>query len=448
MDRTMFSLLNEMLELIYVADTETHELLFMNDIGLKTFHIERLEGQKCYRILQGLEEPCPFCTTAMLAPDACYTWEFTNPITKRHYLLKDRLVDWKGHHARVEIAVDVTESQQEKIALKNALEAETMVMECVRQMYETDDIDGTIHNILAKAGAYMEADRSYLFEIRDGKMFNTYEWCAPGVRSEKENLQNLDISLINRWRNYFQKQSCVVIEDMEQIRESDPMEYQELSVQDIHSLVAAPLMKGDRLFGYLGVDNPPVGKIKNITTLLHTLRYFLMIAMSRIHDKELLTQLSFHDNLTGFFNRNRYILDIDSLTNIQEPIGAVYLDLNGLKDMNDLHGHAFGDKMLVTCAEKITSVFSQGYLYRVGGDEFIILCKGVSESCFQDQVTELKKRFALQDDCSASIGYSWTATGDNLTELISRADSMMYEDKRLYYKTKPRSNRFRHWGRG
>ena len=55
--------LNEISELLYISDPNTYELLFLNTAGMETFHVDSLEGKKCYRVLQGKEAPCEFCTT-------------------------------------------------------------------------------------------------------------------------------------------------------------------------------------------------------------------------------------------------------------------------------------------------------------------------------------------------------------------------------------------------
>lgn len=88
--------MNDISELMYVADPETYELLFINDAGRETFGVDVLAGQKCYRVLQNADAPCSFCTNHFLKDGETYTWEYTNPVTGRHYLLKDRLIEWTG----------------------------------------------------------------------------------------------------------------------------------------------------------------------------------------------------------------------------------------------------------------------------------------------------------------------------------------------------------------
>ena len=107
--------MNEISELMYVSDIETYDLLFANEAGKKTFHIDNTKKNKCYKVIQGFDAPCPFCTNHLLSMDETYSWEYTNPLTKRHYLLKDRLMEWEGRLARMEIAFDITNNQMKRL---------------------------------------------------------------------------------------------------------------------------------------------------------------------------------------------------------------------------------------------------------------------------------------------------------------------------------------------
>ena len=124
----IITILNNSPTAIYVSAIDNYELLYINEAGRKTFGITELSGQKCYTALQGKDAPCDFCTTSFLKSGENYTWETTNPLTKRHYLLKDRLIQWEGRSARLEIAFDITETEAEKQSLKTALDAESMIM--------------------------------------------------------------------------------------------------------------------------------------------------------------------------------------------------------------------------------------------------------------------------------------------------------------------------------
>ena len=80
-------ILDNLQELVYIADMETYELLYCNRALAEEFHIpQRLHG-KCYEILQGRRDPCPFCTNGKLSQDGCYVWKFYNQLVGRRAAL-------------------------------------------------------------------------------------------------------------------------------------------------------------------------------------------------------------------------------------------------------------------------------------------------------------------------------------------------------------------------
>ena len=444
MSKDLRAPMDEISELMYVSDLETHELLFINEAGRKTFGVSDLTGQKCYKVLQGFDSPCDFCTSPQLVPGENYTWEFTNSLTKRHYLLKDRLLEWDGRKARMELAFDITEAEAEKQALKMSLDAEQMVMECVRTLYRERDLDQSVPQILERLGRFLSADRTYVGIVRDGLIFNDYEWCHEGSPSQKDTLQGLPMDSIASWLPFFDRQECFILEDLETLRESWPEEYELLHRQDIRSLVAAPLEEKGLLRGLLGVDNPPPESIRVISSLLQTLCYFLMLAYRRTDDEKQLSHLSYYDTLTSFYNRNKYMEDAAAFSDQALSMGIVYLDVNGLKDINDQYGHASGDKALVECARQMKEVFLDADYYRIGGDEFVIICPGIDRETFDFRVSQLRLRFHSNTVCSAAIGARWDTRFDDLQQVIASADARMYEDKKDFYRRNPASNRYRH----
>lgn len=108
----VFQIIDEMSELIYVVDPATYDLLYMNRSGLETFGLQDIKGRKCYDVLHGNSSPCEFCTNSFLTENAFYTWELTNQKLQRHFLLKDKLIDWDGREAKMEIAFDITAKEE------------------------------------------------------------------------------------------------------------------------------------------------------------------------------------------------------------------------------------------------------------------------------------------------------------------------------------------------
>lgn len=436
--------MNDISELMYVSDVENYDLLFLNQAGMECFHVDTLEGKKCYRVLQGKDAPCDFCTTPLLREGENYTWEHTNPITGCHYILKDRLLEWDHRPARMEIAFDTTESEREKLLLKFTLEAEKMVTDCVGMLYRQNDLVKTTAQVLEKFGSFLHADRAYIVDIKDGQMYTKLEWCAQGIPSHKELQQGLPISLIEHWVPSLKRKECIIIRNLDEIGDPNLAEYRLLYEQSIKSLVAAPLEKDGNLLGYLAVDNPPADQVMNIASLLQTLCYFLLLARSNAESQSLLSHLSYFDILTSFYNRNRYIEDTVILTSTNRPVGIVYLDVNGLKDINDQYGHEFGDNVLVECAKRMRRAFQGADFYRIGGDEFVIICPNMEKEIFCSKLRELKAQFQYDSNYRAAIGSQWAESAHNLKEIIARADAQMYEDKKEFYRRHPISHRYRH----
>lgn len=112
---------------IYVSDMNTYELLFINETACKTLGmpVHKVLGQKCYEIIQGRTSPCSFCTNDKLTEDSFYEWEFYNPILERTFIIKNRIINWEGHRARIELSHDMY-SAEYKLAKKDQ-ERETLV---------------------------------------------------------------------------------------------------------------------------------------------------------------------------------------------------------------------------------------------------------------------------------------------------------------------------------
>ena len=429
----MFELLDDISELVYVSDPDTYELLYINDTGKAAFHLDQVEGLKCYEALQGRSTPCGFCNNDCLKPGKVETWEHYNEVSGRYYLLKDRLIDWNGKNVRMEMAFDISKRITENLELKNALNAEQMLMHCVQELHQDTDLSAGIPRMLKQLVLELEAERAYVFQAEDGRLYNTYEACADGVTCEKEKLQGLSFHFIDRWLPYFAAGSCVVIENVDTLRRTSPDEYSLLSSQNIQSLVAVPLERGGVLAGFLGVDNPAAEKLQRITPLLNNLRYFLMAAMERVADAEKLTALSYHDTLTGLYNRTRYTTDIEALRGAPGSLGVIFLDLNGLKEINDSHGHADGDTALILCASELRRVFPLASLYRIGGDEFVVLRKGVNRREFEDMAAQLRQSFDRDTPYQMAMGVTWSDSPDDVDHMLMEADARMYEDKRRFY---------------
>ncbi len=146
-----------------------------------------------------------------------------------------------------------------------------------------------------------------------------------------------------------------------------------------------------------------------------------------------LKRLSFEDTMTGLFNRNKFNYLMETYQHQEgSTLGVAYFDINGLKVINDRHGHAAGDKLLSRAAKHIQDVFP-GKAYRVGGDEFVVMDEELNEEAFYQQVCTVCKNMD-RDKISCTVGISWRSTECDLEQQFEDADRRMYRAKEEFYR--------------
>ena len=143
-------------------------------------------------------------------------------------------------------------------------------------------------------------------------------------------------------------------------------------------------------------------------------------------------KLTYRDVPPGLYNRNCYIERLEAHKQVQDQqMGAIYIDLNGLKKVNDEQGHRAGDELIVRAAGTIAGIFAED-AYRVGGDEFVVILLDVSREDFARKTEQLRRQMQ-ENGVDASIGGVWQASTENLENLLRRADENMYREKKRYY---------------
>lgn len=374
---------------------------------------------------------------------AVHSSKVTNRKLNQHFLLRDRLVLWNGRKARMQIATDITGQEKELRALKNLLETERVVRECIGLLYKAKSLNEAMNDVLRRAGEYFGADRAYFFQPAGELLALTNEWREPGLTSDSR-YREMNMDHFNRWRALSETKEYIIIEDVAQYQELDPQIHQKLRLQGVKSLATMPLEQDGILVGLWGMENPSSKKLRDIVPFLLSLRYFLLSAIHRIEYEEQLQKLSFEDSLTGVRNRNCYLQDIAKFSAMGSA-GAAYITINELKSLNDIHGHAYGDEILIQCARTITEAFPSGTIYRVGGDEFVVICRDIPQEKFEECIRAFEVSCINMRDCHAAVGCQWAGQADDLQDLVHAAEAWMYEDKKKYYRKSLPSDRYRHY---
>ncbi|MGE8683304.1 MAG: diguanylate cyclase domain-containing protein [Acinetobacter sp.] len=160
-----------------------------------------------------------------------------------------------------------------------------------------------------------------------------------------------------------------------------------------------------------------------------------------------LEYLGKHDVLTKLYNRSFYITELNRLErNKLRPVSCIFIDLNGLKELNDSIGHDAGDSILRRMGNILNQLIQHTpySASRIGGDEFVILLPGADEAALQNCLQSLNElllvdnQFYSNQPISISIGYATNELNERMEDMLKRADLEMYRQKKIHYLNKDR----------
>lgn len=160
---------------------------------------------------------------------------------------------------------------------------ETVLNEAMQYSMEFDMPDEEIQAFISYIGKANKCDRFYIFEdsLTENITVNTYEYCAPGIQPEKDNLQRVDKEALKEHYEFFAKDQSIVVPSVAALQDSNPALYELLHRQGIRSMIAAPLMSQKKLIGCFGVDNPNIDENAEIRIFLSMASAFIVSLIRR-----------------------------------------------------------------------------------------------------------------------------------------------------------------------
>lgn len=337
---------------------------------------------------------------------------------------------------------DITERKKMEEDLKFRLSFEKMVSDISSYLVSLPvaQIDNGIEHVLQQAGMFFAVDRSYVFQFsKNGQiMSNTHEWCDKGVRSQKERIQNQPVSSFRWLLKILRNEEYVSIFDIDALPPKAEAEKHELKSQDVQSLLLLPIRKRGEILGFFGFDSVKENRVftEAQVVLLKVIAELISDALERQQAEKKIEYLTFHDRLTGLYNRAFAEEEMKRLNvERQMPLSIIIGDLNDLKETNDTLGHKKGDALLKKAAKILRiSCRSEDILARWGGDEFLLLLPKTDENEAQGICArirgECEKRESSELPVSIALGSATKETEEqDIKEVFQVADQRMYENK-------------------
>ena len=250
--------------------------------------------------------------------------------------------------------------------------------------------------------------------------------------------------IMKTWDGTIGDSTCVIIkdeQDMKWLEETNPLWYKSLQQSGVKSIVLFPLTNNNTTMGYIWAINFNVNNTVKIKETLELTTFFIASEISNYLLLQNLETLSSMDLMTGVKNRNTMNVAMDDLVNgktkLEYPYSVIFADLNGLKQVNDEQGHAAGDELLKSAAGILQEVFGDYDIYRVGGDEFMIIAKALDQKALTKKVKKINTLCSESNGIYFAIGTHVAQPGEDIRTVMRCADEKMYEDKKRFYEEHP-----------
>lgn len=343
-----------------------------------------------------------------------------------------RVTDKDGNFiGTVLVTTDVTKREKIAHGLSSALERQAAMYEAAQLITSAASISEIMEGILSIIKRTMLVNQVVIYLLNDETIY------PPAAHSDYT---------IYKECIYQLKQEC------EQVVETLQETLKPYSADDpVKNMTKfyIPLVYRKSVLGVLLIQRPLEAFLdKNRQELLETLASQAAIALRNIKLYEEVTYLAEYDKLTGLLNRHSfekiYEEQCQKAKVHQTPLTALMIDIDGLKKVNDQHGHLAGDLVIQATAQVVkSSIRNNDYAFRYGGDEIVVLMPSITLVQAEIVIKRINHNIKLwrkekvqykKLNLSISIGAA-DSNQVGFNNLIQEADKKMYENKQVYYKS-------------
>ena len=274
--------------------------------------------------------------------------------------------------------------------------------------YKIRSLSEIVNEILSTVRSYYDAEYAYYIEKDRGDIETIYEWCDENIEWQRDRMKLLPEERQPKWMKT-------------EITDTTARDYS-VFLPISEDVTAVLAVVGVRRGGF------------TIDLMRAIVQYIPQaIALQKMQKQQ--EYLSYHDDLTGLLNRNSLVHYFDTVDEKKlKSIGALSVDINGLKNFNKEFGRDYGDEVVIRVGEVLEEYFHSGEAYRLTGDEYLVLVENTSYQDFTKQVHAVHTKLDNISLGLVSIGYAWEKIDIEVDKLVNNAEVMMREEKRKYYK--------------
>ena len=282
------------------------------------------------------------------------------------------------------------------------------------ESYKIRSLMEIINDILSTVRDYYDAEYVYYIEQEQGDIETIYEWCAENVEWQRDRLKLMPSDQYPKWLK----------EEITDTTSDSYSVFRQISEDTTAVIAAVGVHRGGCTLDMMRALLPYIPQA---------------IALQKMQKQQ--EYLSYHDDLTGLLNRNSLVDYLENTdTSELRSLGALSVDINGLKNFNQEFGRDYGDEVVIRVGEVLQEYFHSADVYRLTGDEYLVLAGNVTYEEFTKQVYAAHTKLDNISLGLASMGYAWEKVDIDIDKLVNSAEVMMRDEKKKYYKNLKRGH--------
>ena len=276
------------------------------------------------------------------------------------------------------------------------------------ESYKPRSLMEIMNDVLSSVRDYYDAEYAYYIEKEQDDIETIYEWCAENVEWQRDRLKLMSFEQQPKWMK----------EEITDTTEESYSVFRQISDDTTAILAVVGVHRGGCTLDLMRALLPYIPQA---------------IALQKMQKQQ--EYLSYHDDLTGLLNRNSLV---DYLANVDagslKSLGALSVDINGLKNFNKEFGRDYGDEVVIRVGEVLQEYFHSADVYRLTGDEYLVLADNISYEEFTKQIYAAHTKLDNISLGLVAMGYAWEKVDIDTDKLVSNAEVMMRDEKKKYYK--------------
>lgn len=429
-------------DLAYMVDPVNFTLICANNAFYSRLGMtkSRCDGMKCYEILHKRKNPCPFCSKANWTSDKFYMWRNLNNVLEQEFLIKNKLVQWRGKEALLALAVDISNNQSIVDSLENGATESHSVISGIQRMAEAPDLESAMLVAMESIGIFFRADRVHFWECKNNKgpFVHTYQWQSKKPESTFRTGSGTE-KKINQWIRGQNWMESIYIENPEAMLCYSYEMYQFMEECNIKNHRWIPLREGEEIFGFIVIDNL-TANFENVS-FMESFSAFLISERKKRSLMEEVIYVNEHDTLTNLLNRRSYEKYLQNYhPDDINSIGVIIVNINGMRKINTSVGTYAGDNYIRQLAALLKKIFHREAIFRFNGDEFLIIAENIKVKMLEKQMKELSRELEKINSFTVASGYAWDNVEKDLTLLCEHAAQVMAINKKRFHDTHTVSN--------